>query len=208
MSNRKPIIKVIPDSLFHQLWNSAIQIHSLDEYIQTYTFSTSKDKIDFTKYDIDDLSAYELLKTIWNAARLSFKDILQKSGMKKAEFSHFFCIPIRTLEDWYAGKSQCPTYMRLMFIRYFHIPYLPPRVTLLTIHQNKKTTQSPRGNKKSEKSLVSSKSSKSVLDIDNDDDFLQYLDSAISKVKSSVSEFSSAKQILSKTDYLDDIMKR
>lgn len=206
MANRKPLIKILPDSVFHQLWNASMQFSSLDDYIHAFTSPTSKDKIHFTKYEIDDLLSYELLKTIWNAAKLSFKDILSNSGMKKSEFSHFFCIPIRTLEDWYAGKSQCPAYMRLMFLRFFHISYLPPRVTLSTLAEKKQLRKSNKKDKSTKEKI--SLSSKSVLDIDNDDDFIDFLNSSVSKAKVPTSDSSSASQILSRTDYLDEILKR
>lgn len=205
MANRKPVIKVLPDSIFHQLWISAMQYSSLEDFVHAFTFSTSKEKINFLKFDIDDLLAYDLLKSIWNAANLSFKEILTMSGMKKSEYSHFFCIPIRTLEDWYAGKSQCPAYIRLMFIRYFHITYLPSRITLSTISKQKKTYTNPKAKLSGSDSV---KTKQSILDID-DDEFLDFINTSVSKHhNNNPSESTSSRSILAKTDYLDEILKR
>lgn len=42
---------------------------------------------------------------------MEFKDMLQQSGMNMKQFSEYFEIPYRTVQDWKAGVSKCPTYL-------------------------------------------------------------------------------------------------
>lgn len=39
------------------------------------------------------------------------KEIRENTGMSRAEFSRVYNIPIRTLEDWEAGRRKCPEYV-------------------------------------------------------------------------------------------------
>lgn len=39
------------------------------------------------------------------------REIREKTGMSRAEFSRIYGIPVRTLEDWEAGKRKCPDYV-------------------------------------------------------------------------------------------------
>lgn len=69
----------------------------------------------------DENRVYDALSALYSLSRLTFKDILNKTGAKKSEISHSFCIPISTIEDWYSGKSKCPSYMLITLLRYFHL---------------------------------------------------------------------------------------
>lgn len=43
------------------------------------------------------------------------KELREKAGLNRREFAEFFCIPLRTVEDWEAGRRKMPEYlMRLM----------------------------------------------------------------------------------------------
>jgi transcriptional regulator with XRE-family HTH domain len=39
---------------------------------------------------------------------LTFKEIRQASGMNQTQFSKYFEIPYRTIQDWEHGKRKCP----------------------------------------------------------------------------------------------------
>ncbi len=41
----------------------------------------------------------------------AIKEIRESMGMSRAEFSRVYNIPIRTLEDWEAGRRKCPEYV-------------------------------------------------------------------------------------------------
>lgn len=41
----------------------------------------------------------------------TFKELRQLSGMTQKEFSEYFGIPKRTIEDWDRGARKCPEYL-------------------------------------------------------------------------------------------------
>lgn len=42
---------------------------------------------------------------------LTFKEIKERSGMNLKQFSDYFEIPYRTIQNWDAGIRQCPDYL-------------------------------------------------------------------------------------------------
>ena len=45
------------------------------------------------------------------------REIREKTGMSRAEFSRAYNIPVRTLEDWEAEKRKCPDYVTKLLRR-------------------------------------------------------------------------------------------
>lgn len=45
------------------------------------------------------------------------REIREKTGMSRAEFSRVYNIPVRTLEDWEAEKRKCPSYVAKLLRR-------------------------------------------------------------------------------------------
>lgn len=129
-SNRKRITKVLPDKIFFKLWTEAHKIDNVDDYINKFLRISSKDRIDFGKYDIDDFTARSMLENIHNSARISIGEIIKNSGLRKSQISYQFCIPIRTIEDWCAGKNKCAPYIKLMLLRYFNMITLGAHIVL------------------------------------------------------------------------------
>lgn len=43
---------------------------------------------------------------------MTIKEIRNKTGMTQKNFSEYFGIPKRTLEDWERGISKCPEYLK------------------------------------------------------------------------------------------------
>ena len=48
---------------------------------------------------------------------MDFKEILEQSGMNMKQFSDYFEIPYRTVQDWKSGARICPDYL-LNLMRY------------------------------------------------------------------------------------------
>lgn len=48
----------------------------------------------------------------------TLKEIREKLGMNRTEFSRYMDIPLRTLEEWEAGRRQMPDYV-LKLIAYY-----------------------------------------------------------------------------------------
>ena len=40
-----------------------------------------------------------------------FKELREQSGMNLTQFSKYFEIPYRTVQDWEYGKRKCPEYL-------------------------------------------------------------------------------------------------
>lgn len=55
-----------------------------------------------------------VLGEIYDACHRSVRDIVAAAGMTQRAFAERFCIPLRTVEDWCAGKRECSIYIRLM----------------------------------------------------------------------------------------------
>ncbi len=61
------------------------------------------------------------------------KKIREDLGMNRTEFSHYVDIPLRTLEEWEAGRRQMPDYEMKMHI--FHWLILP-NIKIPILHLN------------------------------------------------------------------------
>ena len=117
---KSKLIRIIPDRIFYKLWKAADNDVKIYDYLDSFTSPLSETYINFyKKYKLDELQTLNMLENIYKAAHLSVKDIIDATGMRKAEIGYMFCIPIRTLEDWYIGKNKCPSYARLMMIKKF-----------------------------------------------------------------------------------------
>lgn len=41
----------------------------------------------------------------------TLKELREASGMDRAEFAKYFCIPYRTVQSWELGDRKCPDYV-------------------------------------------------------------------------------------------------
>ena len=48
---------------------------------------------------------------------MTFQELRQSSGMNLKEFSEYFEIPYRTIQNWEGGQRTCPEYL-LKLMRY------------------------------------------------------------------------------------------
>lgn len=56
----------------------------------------------------------EDLTQIWEATHRGTKGTAAAAGLSCRKLADRFAVPYRTMEDWSAGKSTCPIYVRLM----------------------------------------------------------------------------------------------
>ena len=95
---------------------------SLALFMNKYTSPFSKDRIQFQKkYDLNPNEVNLILKNIYTLKAKSFRELLEESNVRKADASKIFCIPIRTIEDWYSEKNRCPLYIKLMVVKEFRL---------------------------------------------------------------------------------------
>lgn len=213
-------LKILPDKIFQELWNRAEskKDSSADEYVSYFLSAKSEGRIDFyRKYSIDEITAGELLTNIYEANRLSFRSILNEAKVKKAEISRIFCIPIRTIEDWYSDKNKCPSYIRLMLLRHYYLIYLGKYITLESEQRRKELK--PSTYNKVEKSTQKDKTEKNestLLDdidklleeIETDEPLISYEDYRRSRNDLEKPYSSPISEILQRTDYLRERMER
>lgn len=55
-----------------------------------------------------------LMKNIYFLANSDLKTIREKYGYSRAAFSRLFYIPVRSLEDWDAGRRKMPNYVKAL----------------------------------------------------------------------------------------------
>lgn len=102
--------------LYYKLWLDAKSQPNKEMYINEYGYPDWFDEI---STDPDEVVSFlgEIHDKIWTP----FKDILDGYGLSKAEFSRRFCIPIRTVEDWYSGKRKMPEWAKKLIIEKLEI---------------------------------------------------------------------------------------
>lgn len=64
-----------------------------------------------------DLTQADDLRRIWTITAAPFRDYLSLLGIGQSALSRLHRIPLRTVQNWAAGTSECPIYTRIMMAR-------------------------------------------------------------------------------------------
>ncbi|GEM_PF-638323 len=64
-----------------------------------------------------DLTLADDLRRIWTICAAPFRDFLALLGVGQSALSQAHHIPLRTVQNWASGTSECPTYTRIMMAR-------------------------------------------------------------------------------------------
>ena len=64
-----------------------------------------------------DLTQVDDLRRVWTVTAAPFRDFLSLMGIGQTALSRLHHIPLRTVQNWSAGTSECPTYPRIMMAR-------------------------------------------------------------------------------------------
>lgn len=64
-----------------------------------------------------DLAQVDDLRRIWTVVAAPFRDFLALLGVGQTALSRQHHIPLRTVQNWASGTSECPTYTRIMMAR-------------------------------------------------------------------------------------------
>ena len=119
---------IIPDRIFHKLWNIALESKDFTSFYNNITNLESKQYTNLFKFGLDMELLYETLSSIYKASHYTIPDLLEEYDIKKSSLSHRFCIPIRTVENWCNGTGKCSSYIIIMILEGYGIKYLPERV--------------------------------------------------------------------------------
>lgn len=213
--------RILPDKVFCTIWMAACAEPNVDLYIHTYCDRNSKDRIDFSKYNIFEADSYDLLTKVHNLANMTINDIINAANIKRTDLQYRFCIPKRTLQDWCYEKNVPAPYIKLMLLREYGLLNLGEKIVIQSDVKIIHTTATSKGSDtydqpKVRKSPLVQQSSKILTD-DNDndeqdllfDEFDKYMEQFDKKMEKITSEdYSSVSSILSQTDYLRDIIHR
>lgn len=114
--------KIVPNRLFKKLWMDAEKITDKREFVNKYLSTLSKEYVDFKKIvGLEHEESVMLLNEIYEKQHMTFKEILNEAGKRKADIVNTFCIPIRTVEEWYTGKNKCAGYVRFMLLKHYRL---------------------------------------------------------------------------------------
>ena len=95
-------------SISERFSDSAVKI--IKEFRNCCNETTETEVIEDTENVKDTDDCHKVL--INNSAdEISFKELLEKSNMKMTQFSEYFNVPYRTVQDWKAGVRKCPAYV-------------------------------------------------------------------------------------------------
>ena len=97
--------------LYHKLWNDAMAQPDKELYVAEYGYPDWFDEIGETPEEIISFLG-ELHDIIWRP----FGEYIRESGMTQKEFSEYFCIPKRNIEQWSTGKHYPPAWVRRLII--------------------------------------------------------------------------------------------
>lgn len=205
--------RIVPDRLFSLLWNEAEKSKSKSEYLKKYTLVSSASCIDFKKYRIGYDEGVAMLSEIYEKANMSFREIVAMAEKKKADISNTFCIPIRTVEEWYSGKNKCNSYIRLLLIRQYHLLNLGKFIYTEAEEEFKNTV--PSTYKKREEPVEKNPYAKKVQKADRaeEENEFEEIDTLLLSIRKRREELQSAsyketQNVMEKTSFIDDILSK
>lgn len=204
--------KIVPDRLFNKLWTDAEKAESKEGFIRKYTSTMSSSCIDFKRrYGLEYDESVFLLSEIYDKQHMTFSEILEKAKKRKADVANAFCIPIRTVEDWYVGTNKCSSYIRLMLLRQYHLLNLGKYIYAECEEEYKENEPAiyKKSTVKKEK-----QAQKTIGSQEGQDDKLADIDRRLKEIEnrnSAKPNFVENKEVqswLEKTSYLDKYIKR
>ena len=95
-------------TLFNRLYKDAAAQPDLELFLAEYGYPDWFDEISSDSGDVIDM-----LRNIHYVANLPMKDLIKSFGTQQA-FADRFCVPKRTVENWWQEKNDCPPYTKLM----------------------------------------------------------------------------------------------
>ncbi len=199
MSRKKDVY--VPDKIFHEVCEKALEYDTEDIFV--FEFRNSKQHKQLLKMGCDPSLEYDFLRHMYSVLHLSFAELLTKYSIKNSSLSHRLCIPIKTVEGWKSGLYNCPVYIKLQTLKEFNIEYLPKR-----IKRESERTALAKENSTNKNSLSKKiKKNEENKEIKKEPEIRNKYWSLKEYEQAHVYS-SQANNILSTTNYLDDIIKR
>lgn len=92
---------------FYTCYGEALAESDRDTFVSDWSLSS------IFPEDSDLLENAELAGNIWDIAHMTIKDLCQQTGISQAAIGYRFCVPYRTVQQWYAGDRSCPEYVKI-----------------------------------------------------------------------------------------------
>lgn len=201
-------IKILPDKIFHKLWDDAATIESEKNYVKKYLSVLSDEYINFKKYNISDEQALELIRNIYLYSNMTFKEITNRANKNLSDIAHTFCISYRTVESWNRGVNKCPGYIRLMLLKQYKLLDLGKGIKLESEKQYDEL-HIPKYNKTITSTTLIDDSVDDIEEFPDIDLLLEKYDRLISKeYRADINSSLKTRELLEKTNYLDSIINR
>lgn len=105
------------DKQFYTLFGAALESTDRDAYISEWATSSMFDP-DSDGPAPDYAALVDKLGNIWDVAHMTVAEIRATTGLSQGKFGERFCIPMRTIQNWEAGRNLpgegARPYVRLM----------------------------------------------------------------------------------------------
>ena|SRR5699024_1494815 len=99
--------------LFEELYSQALEYDDLDMYVAERVWQDWMDSVG---------DPGKTLNEVYFLAHAEIKEIRERLGFSRIQFSRNFCIPNRTVENWEYGNNRCPDYVKT-FLSYAAFNY-------------------------------------------------------------------------------------
>lgn len=96
------------NNLLHLLYAEALNYTDPDAYVSDLALSSMWGDADIRADRI------ALLRRVWDDTHCTVRELIERYGLTQSAFSRYFDIPLRTVQDWYSGRRQCPPYVITM----------------------------------------------------------------------------------------------
>ena len=96
-----------------ELYINALEINDKDAYTSNWVLSSIWGD-DSGKDEEIPKERIIFVKSMWDAAHKSIKDIAKDAGLSCRKLAEHFGIPYRTMESWSSGHNECPYYEKMM----------------------------------------------------------------------------------------------
>lgn len=96
------------NQLRHTLYSEARNYTDPDAYVSDLALSSMWGDADSPAERI------ALLRRVWDDTHCTVRELIEHCGLTQSAFARHFDIPLRTVQDWYSGRRQCPPYLITM----------------------------------------------------------------------------------------------
>ena len=111
--------RIIPDRIFYKIVKLSERFNSEEEFNTSFTIG--EPIFNYKRYNLQYDEYIFLILEIYRRTHQCLFDIAKESDMRKCDISNIYCIPIRTVEDWYSQRTKCPVYIKMMILKDNHL---------------------------------------------------------------------------------------